>query len=238
MSIGKNIRTARKAAGLTQKELAQKLGLSFQSVAQWENDLRNPKFETIQKIADALGVNWMALAHLDTPEQVEFAREGHKKEKIRNRALPAVVELLAAIYGQCDLTAVYEMFEGCHVHEKYYALDKQAGMERNALEPLDMERLTDILVATTMAAVDGLKKDELSVQEKIEDDVKSTIKAWSDSGEIDYRVLEDIESVYQKSKYKKAIAVEDIDHDPELKELCPQDSAQSAPENAAKKEPE
>ena len=53
--IGKSIKAARKAAGLTQKELAQKLGISFQSVAQWENDLRRPKFETIQKIADALG---------------------------------------------------------------------------------------------------------------------------------------------------------------------------------------
>ena len=39
---------------MTQKELAQKLGLSFQSIAQWENDLRNPKVETLRKIANAL----------------------------------------------------------------------------------------------------------------------------------------------------------------------------------------
>lgn len=56
MTIGEKIRNARKAAGLTQKELAQRLGLSFQSIAQWENDLRKPKIETIQKIADALGI--------------------------------------------------------------------------------------------------------------------------------------------------------------------------------------
>lgn len=41
---------------MTQKELADKLGLSFQAVAQWENDLRNPKYDTLEKIARALGV--------------------------------------------------------------------------------------------------------------------------------------------------------------------------------------
>ena len=54
MSVGQNIKKARKKAGMTQKELAQKLGLSFQSIAQWENDLRNPKVETLRKIANAL----------------------------------------------------------------------------------------------------------------------------------------------------------------------------------------
>ena len=54
MSVGQNIKKARKKAGITQKELAQKLGLSFQSIAQWENDLRNPKVETLRRIANAL----------------------------------------------------------------------------------------------------------------------------------------------------------------------------------------
>lgn len=54
MSMGQQIKAMRELRGLTQKELGQKLGLSFQAVAQWENDLRNPKFETLQKIAEAL----------------------------------------------------------------------------------------------------------------------------------------------------------------------------------------
>ena len=61
MTTGQNIKAARKKVGLTQKELAQKLGLSFQSIAQWENDLRNPKLDTIKRIADALHVDWYDL---------------------------------------------------------------------------------------------------------------------------------------------------------------------------------
>ena len=41
---------------MTQAELAHKLGISAAGIAQWENDLRNPKIETVKKIADALGV--------------------------------------------------------------------------------------------------------------------------------------------------------------------------------------
>ena len=56
MSMGEQIRAMRQIQGLTQKELGQKLGLSFQSVAQWENGLRCPKIETLKRIADALEI--------------------------------------------------------------------------------------------------------------------------------------------------------------------------------------
>ena len=57
MSVGERIRSIRKERGLTQKELGDRLGLSYQSIAQWENDLRKPKLETTLKIANALGVD-------------------------------------------------------------------------------------------------------------------------------------------------------------------------------------
>lgn len=56
MTTGQRIKTARKKEGLTQKELGEKLGITYQTVAQWENNLRNPKRETLQRIASALGV--------------------------------------------------------------------------------------------------------------------------------------------------------------------------------------
>ncbi len=53
MDVGEEIRQVRKNAGLTQKELAQKIGTSLQNIAQWENGLRNPKIEVLRKIANA-----------------------------------------------------------------------------------------------------------------------------------------------------------------------------------------
>lgn len=56
MTTGQLIRKARKAAGMTQAELAQALNIPFQSISQWERDIRNPKQESLQRIADALSV--------------------------------------------------------------------------------------------------------------------------------------------------------------------------------------
>ncbi len=68
MTIGERIREIRKSRGLTQKELGERLGLSYQSIAQWENDLRKPKSETILKIASALGVRYEDIVGLETFE--------------------------------------------------------------------------------------------------------------------------------------------------------------------------
>lgn len=56
MEIGDLIKNARKKAGLTQQELADKMGVSYVNVSQWETGRRIPKFETRKKIADLLGV--------------------------------------------------------------------------------------------------------------------------------------------------------------------------------------
>lgn len=57
MTTGQRIKAARQQAGLTQTELADKLGIPFQSISQWERDTRKPKQETLLKIAKALGVH-------------------------------------------------------------------------------------------------------------------------------------------------------------------------------------
>lgn len=57
MTVGSRIKSARKKAGLTQKQLGECLGISYQTIAQWENNLRNPKYTTLRRIAEALGVS-------------------------------------------------------------------------------------------------------------------------------------------------------------------------------------
>lgn len=61
MTIGEKIQSARKQAGLTQIQLGKKLGVSGSMIGQWENDLRKPKSETLERIANALGVYALTL---------------------------------------------------------------------------------------------------------------------------------------------------------------------------------
>lgn len=55
------IAKARLAAGLTQEQLAARMGITQQTVANWERGARNPKLASLRKIADALGVDWTSL---------------------------------------------------------------------------------------------------------------------------------------------------------------------------------
>ena len=57
MDLGGNIRTARKAAGLTQKQLADKLGIYQKDVSRWENNELTPNAVTFARICKAIHVS-------------------------------------------------------------------------------------------------------------------------------------------------------------------------------------
>ena len=54
--VGNQIRNARKAKGLTQKELGEKLGVADSVVTNYESGKQNLTIETLEKIADAIGI--------------------------------------------------------------------------------------------------------------------------------------------------------------------------------------
>ena len=66
---GEKIREARQKIGITQKELAERMGTSPQNLAQYENGKRQPKLETLDKIAAALGIDvWELYEGYELPE--------------------------------------------------------------------------------------------------------------------------------------------------------------------------
>lgn len=56
-TLGKRIMALRKAAGMTQEQLAEKLGVSPQAVSKWENDISCPDITAIPLIAAIFGVS-------------------------------------------------------------------------------------------------------------------------------------------------------------------------------------
>lgn len=77
VTIGQRIRDARKEKGLTQKKLGELCGMSDAQIRQYEIGYRNPSYKTLNKIADALGVNKGDLIFGDSDYKYgdpEFAR--------------------------------------------------------------------------------------------------------------------------------------------------------------------
>jgi XRE family transcriptional regulator, regulator of sulfur utilization len=61
IAVGVAIREARTAAGLTQKELADSLGVTQTAVSYWESARRDPGVTELLRIASALGVKAASL---------------------------------------------------------------------------------------------------------------------------------------------------------------------------------
>lgn len=55
-TMGKRIMALRREKGLTQEQLADKVGVSAQAVSKWENELSCPDVSILPQLADALGV--------------------------------------------------------------------------------------------------------------------------------------------------------------------------------------
>lgn len=56
MSIGENIKNFRKAKKMTQKQLGELCGIAEPNIRKYELGKQNPKKETLEKIAEALGI--------------------------------------------------------------------------------------------------------------------------------------------------------------------------------------
>ena len=72
-----NLKKARLDAGLTQLEVAEKLGVAQAQYARWENGGRNPKDETVEKLAEIFGTSFVVLKGRDDglEEIVSLLRE-------------------------------------------------------------------------------------------------------------------------------------------------------------------
>lgn len=57
MTPGERIKNARVSRGLTQRQLADRLSITPACVVQWERGIRNPRFGTMKRIADALEID-------------------------------------------------------------------------------------------------------------------------------------------------------------------------------------
>lgn len=74
-TLGGMIAFLRKEKGMTQLELAEKLGVTDKAVSKWERDLCCPDIATLPKLAEVLGIRVDALMQADTEPKEETKME-------------------------------------------------------------------------------------------------------------------------------------------------------------------
>lgn len=65
MTVGEKIKAIRKERGFTQKKLGELCGINEANIRKYELGKQNPKIETIDKIASALGMSAFELIGLE-----------------------------------------------------------------------------------------------------------------------------------------------------------------------------
>ena len=101
LAIGENIRKFRKKNDLTQEALADRLGVSYQSVSRWENGATYPDLELIPTIAEVLAVTvdeLMGMPQIEKEKRAAEAFDELRRECIkRDYDADKIVELLRDI---------------------------------------------------------------------------------------------------------------------------------------------
>jgi transcriptional regulator with XRE-family HTH domain len=55
MTPGQTIRQAREEAGLTARELAERVGVAMNTIVRWERDEVGPSIDAMRRVGEALG---------------------------------------------------------------------------------------------------------------------------------------------------------------------------------------
>jgi len=86
MGIGPKIKEFRLKNGLTQKELAEKLSVTYQAVSRWENDEAEPSFDTLKQMCTLFDCT------VDDLFSIEKKVKEEPKEEIKKEETQIIVE--------------------------------------------------------------------------------------------------------------------------------------------------
>lgn len=102
--LGDNIKRLRKEANLSQEALAEKLGVSRQSISLWENNQSQPSIETLLSLSKALNKTTDELLSNTQESPVETApqnKESTSKKRSKPLFIVIAIIVLAFIGGAC-----------------------------------------------------------------------------------------------------------------------------------------
>lgn len=150
MTVGENIKKIRKQKGLTQKKLGELCGMNEVQIRQYELGKANPKIETVDKIASALGVNIVDIMEQFTMTDWKRTSEFQRIDKTSN-AINGIMAVLTDIYGKVEDKDVM----GDYFSSNYYLVGE--GEKQFILYEGDIDALYESTKASIPSLVDRMK---------------------------------------------------------------------------------
>lgn len=97
MDIGAKIKTARIQSGLTQEQAAEALGVSRQTISNWENEKTYPDIVSVVKMSDLYHVSLDHLLKGDKPDYLDYLSES--TDTVQSRRKQSFMALMLVYLG-------------------------------------------------------------------------------------------------------------------------------------------
>ena len=98
MSIGEVLKQARSEAGLSQEDVAEKVGVSRQTVSSWENGKSYPDIASVITLSDAYGISLDSLMKGDA-KMIEHLEESTNVTKSNKQKAASIITFGIAVIG-------------------------------------------------------------------------------------------------------------------------------------------
>lgn len=104
MELGEKLKQNRTAAGLKQEDLAQKIGVSRQTVSSWENNRSYPDIASLLKLSDLYGLSLDEMLKEDRNLRAHYETKAEKRKKFWQLALEysLVVQIIGILLAGQD----------------------------------------------------------------------------------------------------------------------------------------
>ncbi len=202
-NVGRKIAELRKNHNMTQLELADKMGISFQAVSNWERGNSMPDIAKLPELAELFGVTVDDLLG-EHSEFVESAVKGDIKGYLKNNPI-SLGELsnIAPMLKPTQVNEIVESKEGANLRDiedllPFIGKDMVNNIARKASERGEYDDLDRVLPFADKDVINGIARKMISEDKNIEDIAPFVSKDI---------IIELAEMLYQKSGIR---AVEDI----------------------------
>lgn len=144
VKIGKYIAQKRKDLGLTQREIAEQLGMSDKSVSKWERGVCLPDVSVYMELCRILGISLNEFIAGEDIEQVELQEKSEqnildvtKDGNHKKRRLKAVIAVLVCICVAVTSLSGYLLWKRFHVETNYIEPFDENSAEMRILKLVD-----------------------------------------------------------------------------------------------------
>ena len=144
VKIGKYIAQKRKNLGLTQREIAEQLGMSDKSVSKWERGVCLPEVSVYMELCRILGISLNEFIAGEDIEQVELQEKSEqnildvtKDGNYKKRRLKVIIAVLVCICVAVTSLSGYLLWKRFHVETNYIEPFDENSAEMRILKLVD-----------------------------------------------------------------------------------------------------